>query len=323
MYQRASLNEPRPRESILTQKNIGKKVDFFGPATIQFTPVWMRKARSCSFSATEEACESPRAPRGRVGWANPSTIWWQVTSALTSQQTIEFSDPQCQCDQCPFFGVASIMNPIAILAALFVGWPCGDGISKAKPVPKVELLPAYPNGERILKDMPVPVKGSIYVAYKCSSVDPLKEANLRYRVVPAGHELKAKPIPWRVQRLEEKKGMPELGKFDIDRGVFEKCGPNDQVPFHAVGDEKRRCIGGGCLVFPLKADAKPGDRIEFFIEVFDDTQTVPGHSGICVREVVTLAEFLEWVRRNRDEEQRIRELEKKQKDVSPKKSPPN
>jgi hypothetical protein len=61
-----------------------------------------------------------------------------------------------------------------------------------------------------------------------------------------------------------------------------------------------------------------GDRVEFFVEVFDrnpDPDRPPGRSERRWKVVVTEQRLLEWIVQKDDQKQRIRELEEKQRGV--------
>src|SRR5262249_5812121 len=109
------------------------------------------------------------------------------------------------------------------------------------------------------------------------------------------------------------------------RGVFARSGFMDQVEFFAVPsiDPNHvigRTEGGGRFDFQTKRipGLKLGDRIEFFIEVFDrrpDPGRQPGRSETSMKTVVSREELETWVRQALQEENRIRSLESQQRSI--------
>src|SRR5208283_1380719 len=97
--------------------------------------------------------------------------------------------------------------------------------------------------------------------------DQKRAPRFRYRV----NEGSWRPLPLREVPFSEK-----TGAFDPRTGAFAKSGPMDQVAFHAIPspDLDRfmgRLEGGGRFDFQTKAipGLKTGDRLEFFLEVYD------------------------------------------------------
>jgi hypothetical protein len=227
------------------------------------------------------------------------------------------------------------MNQVVISRALFIGLLFGGlsgtiGIPSATPgekaaskdkgerLPKVELLAVRdPGGDIAFEDMPQLANGAVRIAYRCEGAHALKRADLRYRIIPPGDGPKANPVPWQTLPLKELLAKPEWGSFDLSRGTFEKSQPRDQVPFHALAGEPARRAGGGRFELSLKNEktAKPGGRVEFFIEVFDEHHEKPGRSETRVKALVSEAQFLDWLRTRADEDKRLRELERKQRKV--------
>jgi hypothetical protein len=162
-------------------------------------------------------------------------------------------------------------------------------------------------------------------------------------------------IPLPLVEYERPKDGLDVGNFDMDLGIFEqvKDFKNAQINFHAVpaltqsdprkqealfdawkrglvdgavlavSDQWGRLDGGGRFDFHMNSlkNLQPGDRLEFFIEVFDnhpDTVRLrrePGRSEPRLKILVTEAEFQVAMRHREEQERKLRDLEKKQGDV--------
>jgi hypothetical protein len=167
-----------------------------------------------------------------------------------------------------------------------------------------------------VENMPLPIGEAIQVSYSCRDALGLDRADFRYRVNDG---------PWRRLPLREIVAQPRLGPFDIRRGTFVKAGDREQVHFHAMPSPAieltpGRLEGGGHFDFQTRAlpGIKIGDRIEFFVEVYDRNPTPdrsPGRSEVRKKNVVTEQQFKDWVYRTLQHERRIRELEQKQRGV--------
>jgi hypothetical protein len=214
--------------------------------------------------------------------------------------------------------------------------------------PQVYLLrEVFPPGDRFVsaglaedfevEGMPVPPGGSIRIGYSCTGAYGLGQARLLFRVLKKleSGEAEAKEEPWHVLPLPELTGTPLTGAFDPRRGVFENSGPRDQVPFHAVPspDPEKilgRTLGGGRFDFKTTGipdgkggyrDLRPGDQIEFCVEVFADKNVDAGRpfarSETRVKTIVSLPEFARWIDDTLQEESRIRKLDAQQRGVFP------
>jgi hypothetical protein len=72
-------------------------------------------------------------------------------------------------------------------------------------------------------------------------------------------------------------------------------------------------MGGG-----TPSELEVGDRVEFFVEVFDRNRApnrAPGRSDSRIKGIVTDGQFVDWVVQTLQSESRIRQLEEKQKGV--------
>jgi hypothetical protein len=190
--------------------------------------------------------------------------------------------------------------------------------------PHVALLPerfavsgdSGPTEDFEVEGVPVPLGGAIRIAYACSAAAGLSRAQLRFRVNEG---------PWRPLPLAEVAASAQTGPFDPRQGAFEKSSPAEQIEFHAVPatdleQSPGRNEGGGRFDFQTRSipDVQVGDKIEFYVEVFDhnpDPERPPGRSESRVKAVVTPAELEAWVRQTLQEESRIRKLEGNQRDV--------
>lgn len=201
--------------------------------------------------------------------------------------------------------------------------------------------------EQVMDGMPLPINQPVPIVYSCSSQigfrferdkqgRPVTPAFLAYRVIPAGVEAdKVKDIPWKHYPLVEVPETPETGPYDVAQASFtnkkyQKEVLKDRVEFHAkqypdADIVPPRWSGGGRLSLETGAFVRPdggkvqlGDSIEFCIEVYDRIPTpgrAPGRSEIRRKEVVTDQVFFERLMQTLDTEQKINELERKQRGV--------
>jgi hypothetical protein len=196
--------------------------------------------------------------------------------------------------------------------------------------PRVALLPElFPSsdGQGSAEDfevsgIPVPLGGTIRLAYTCSSpyglgrADQNRTPRLCYRINEGSW--------WRLP-LKEVAATRDTGPFDPRYGAFEKSRFMDQVEYHAVSSpdpEKTpgRLEGGGRFDLQTRRipGLKVGDRLELCLEVYDQNPAPgrePGRSESRIKTVVTLPEVETWVRETLQEESRIRQLEGKQEGI--------
>jgi hypothetical protein len=199
--------------------------------------------------------------------------------------------------------------------------------------PLVRLLPerygepgTRPSDEDIIEGLPVPVGGQIPIAYTCRSPQGVARAQLRYRVNDRGPWV---PLPLRVVDADA-----NSGGFNPAIGTFANAQYGQQVEFHPVPSADRDTLpdyltGGGRFDFQtaeltkLTDDGRPakleiGDRVEFYVEVFDrnpDPNRPPGRSEARIKEVLSASDVLLRLDQTRQAEGKIRDLEKKQRDV--------
>lgn len=197
------------------------------------------------------------------------------------------------------------------------------------------LLTGQPLVEEVdLEGMPVPVGRPIRIGYSCTGPYGLGHTRLLYRVLAkneSGNE--GGDEKWQILPLPEVKSPKNAGSFLPQFGVFEKSGPRDQVPFHAVpsSDPEHvlgRIVGGGRLNFqttelvdpkgaPL--NLKEGDQIEYCVEVFADRDAKSGRpfarSETRVKTIVSVEDFARWRYELSQEQERLNKLEAKQTGV--------
>ncbi|HVK15225.1 MAG TPA: hypothetical protein VM597_41180 [Gemmataceae bacterium] len=199
--------------------------------------------------------------------------------------------------------------------------------------PTVRLLPerygefgTKASDEDIIEGLPVPLGGQIPIAYTCRSPQGVMRAQLRYRVNEKGPWI---PLPLTPVQADEK-----TGPFDPNRGAFVNTQFGQQVEFHMAPSADRESApdfltGGGRFDFQIAeltkvtdegtpAKLEIGDRVEFYVEVFDRNPTPnrkPGRSETRMKEVLTAAEVLARLDQTRQAEGKIRDLEKRQRDV--------
>jgi hypothetical protein len=207
--------------------------------------------------------------------------------------------------------------------------------------PRVVLLPerfgptADPSiaQDSDVEGMPIPLGSRIRVAYYCSQPYGLDRARLAYRVIKGGKPSdepagSAPEVPWQYLPLGEVRETDQSGPFDLREGTFvnfARQGLQSQVEFHPMPspDPDRfpsRLEGGGRFDFqtaPLKG-VLPGDQIEFFVEAFaknPDLERFPGRSETRSKTFVTQPQFMDWVLQTLKHENRLRQLESRQRGV--------
>jgi hypothetical protein len=202
--------------------------------------------------------------------------------------------------------------------------------------PHVELLPEHftsavgqpLTAETEVEGKPIPMAaggGKIRIAYRAQDPYGLARAQLRYRILRK--EDPDNPGPWSRLPLDEIKieGDPaNLGPFDPLQGVFRTSGLDDQIEFFAEPSRDPlqspgRLEGGGRFDFQTGAlGLRIGDQIEFFVEVADknpDPERNLGRTDARRKIVVTAEELTQWLLHKAEHENRIRDLEKRQREV--------
>lgn len=192
------------------------------------------------------------------------------------------------------------------------------------------------NGTFDVEGMPVPLGKKIRIPYVCFGAYGLGKAQVLYRLIRE-HESGKEPAeeePWVRAPLPEVRPDASAGPFDLKTGVFQNTPDGAAVPFHAVpsADPRQlgRTSGGGRVLLStnglidakgLPRTLKSGDKIEYCIEVFAQLrdpkigETPAARSETRVVTVMDEKAFLAWFKELQDEDQRVKDLEKKQRGV--------
>jgi hypothetical protein len=200
--------------------------------------------------------------------------------------------------------------------------------------------------------MPVFPGQPIQVAYNCVSQFSLGRATLYWRVIKKPREDGGEsPVPdekdWQRYYLEEVPAAPDRGPFALRYGAFQKSPVEENVEFHVIessDDRPGKTEGGGRYNFQTRTLSftsrgvqyisealEPGDKIEFYVEVFPDGRyarnkvdvaatRLPGRSEVRIKEVVSFKDWQEALERRKQQEDRLKELRKQQEKVGPQQS---
>jgi hypothetical protein len=187
-----------------------------------------------------------------------------------------------------------------------------------------------------LEGLPVVIGRPIRIPFSCEGPYGLSRARVLYRVLKkheSGNEPAEEP-EWTKLELQEYAPKTDLGRFDLKRGVFEKMSFQDQVTYYFLPSPEPdkiigRTIGGGRYHLksgglidtkgnPIKL--KSGDQIEYCVEVFaaerEPKASIPmTRSESRVATIMEEKEFFTWLGQVRQEDERIRQLEKLQKGI--------
>lgn len=164
-----------------------------------------------------------------------------------------------------------------------------------------------------VEGVPIPLGGSIRIAYAAMHPYGLGAARLQYRINEG---------PWRPFTLRESPSVD--APFDPRTGAFATSNPGDQVQFHAVPstDPSRflgRIEGGGRFDFQTRGlqELQVGDKIEFFVEVSNRQPGEPkwGHSEVRLKAIVSVPQLVQWIDATLRQEDRLRQLEQRQRGV--------
>lgn len=199
--------------------------------------------------------------------------------------------------------------------------------------PVVRLLPerysepgVKPSEEDIIEGLPIPLGGQVPIAYTCRSPQGVGRAQLRYRINERG--------PWVLLPLKTVDPDPKFGPFEPNYGTFAQAQYGQQVEFFPIPSADPETLpdylgGGGRFDFQTAeltkltedgriAKLEIGDRVEFYVEVYDRNPAAnrpPGKSESRIKEVLSPGEVLLRLDQTRQAEGKIRDLEKRQRDV--------
>ena len=188
-----------------------------------------------------------------------------------------------------------------------------------------------------LEGLPVVIGGEIRIPYVCFGNYGLGKAQVLYRVLKK-QESGEEPMvdeEWIRGNLPEIPANPSAGPFDTKTGVFKYTEFDQQVEFHAVPSLNPdkilgRTSGGGRYFLKTTGlldtktgkalKLKSGDQIEYCIKVYaahrEPESSVPfAVSESRVSTVMTLSEYLAWQSQIIQEDERVKDLERKQKGV--------
>ena len=194
--------------------------------------------------------------------------------------------------------------------------------------PEVVLLPEFfwkegdqgPAEDREVEGIPALLGQRIRIEYAASGTYGLERARLRYRVLKSKQGVVADesgplnvdeflPLP-----LGAARGKPASQKASEEFTAYPAQEPGELNGTRGGGrydfDTTGIPDGQGGLI-PLQ----PGDRIQFYLEVFGrpDPEGRPGRSVVREKEVVALRDFLTWLERKEDQKEKLRQLEEKQR----------
>ncbi len=165
--------------------------------------------------------------------------------------------------------------------------------------------------EHEVDGVPVPIGGRFRVAYSATSRAGIASARMVYRV---------NSQDWKTFPLPLVPGSGTEGAFIPELGVFEKTPEEGEVTFHPVKAADPNLSPGGneaggridFRVAPIQG-LRPGDRIEYAIEVTDRHPTgLVGRSPSRFKDAVGLEDFLAWWSRREREQEKLRDLRLRQ-----------
>jgi hypothetical protein len=187
-----------------------------------------------------------------------------------------------------------------------------------------------------LEGLPVLLNDRIRIPYVAYGQYGLSKALILYRVLKK-HESGNEPAeeePWIKLPLTDVQNNNDTGPFDPKTGVFANTKFDQQVPFHAApalnpNKDLGRTIGGGRVFLETKGlidskgmllQLKSGDQIEYCVEVhaayrMPESSIPVARSETRVSTVMQLEDFNAWLRQVGKEDERVKQLESKQKGV--------
>jgi hypothetical protein len=174
--------------------------------------------------------------------------------------------------------------------------------------------------------MPLTLGGQVQVGYIARSPLGLSRARIMYRVNEG---------PWTPLPLKQVDADSEqVGRFIPELGLFERSAFNSQVEFYPIpatdpAAEPPGLEAGGRYNFQTAALTKMGsgdasaklevgDRVEFYVEVFDRNPAEnrpPGRSESRIKTVVTQSQLQAWLDQRDQSRQRLKDIEERQRGV--------
>lgn len=188
----------------------------------------------------------------------------------------------------------------------------------------------------VLEGMPIPLGGSIKIEYFYRSAIGARETTPQK---PAARmAFRVNEGDWKFLLLSEVPENPASGEYDIMKASFsnleyQKTTLKNRVEFHAKPSRQpgamARLEGGGTFDFQTErlrkidlngkdAELEIGDKIEFYLEVFDCDPAAgrqPGRTDPRIKEIQTKEEVRKRAIDTINSEHRIRDLEKRQQGV--------
>ncbi|MCI0680863.1 MAG: hypothetical protein L0Y71_02065 [Gemmataceae bacterium] len=185
--------------------------------------------------------------------------------------------------------------------------------------------------------LPIVPGKKIRVGYVAQGPYGVGRARFLYRIIrktESGDD-EPKEEPWRALDLPPIPidAYARLGAFDPKRGAFEHSGLGDTIYFHAVPSPDPdkllgRTLAGGRFDFATAGIAdgqgglvtlRVGDQLEFCVEVFADedprSKRPSARSDMRTRPILSDDEFARWFVDALQEEQRLKELDGRQRGV--------
>ncbi|MCZ2340503.1 MAG: hypothetical protein LC104_01745 [Bacteroidales bacterium] len=225
--------------------------------------------------------------------------------------------------------------------------------------PRVELLPEVlkdpqdpgPPDDFEVNGMPLALGGRVQIGYRARSPLGLSRAYIVYRV----NEGPWTPLPLTPTVAD----IAKLGPFLPELGVFERSGVFGQVEFYRLPptdpeNDPPGLVAGGRFNFQtsslkkrdaegMETDLAIGDRVEFFVAVYDRNPApaeppappvwvdvasrsearphtekrlrAPGRSESRIKSVVTASQLQSWLDQRDQSRERLRQIEERQRGV--------
>jgi len=182
-----------------------------------------------------------------------------------------------------------------------------------------------PLEDREVEGIPILLGQRFRLEYRCAARYGLSHAQLRYRVLPRSSEGDSGEVG---VSLDQFLPLP-LGPGRDHKGpVSDRLREEFFLKPAASPDDIAGTQGGGRYDFSSTGipdgkggllQLREGDRIQFFVEVFDRARPdgPAGRSAVREKEVVNQSDYLTWLTRKEDLKERTRTLEEQQRQVRP------